>query len=321
MLCIIPSDASNEFFRYVAACLREDSAIELTRELDPAADLLVRGAPSADDLDALPKLRALVVPYAGVPRRTRELLATRPQIALYNLHHNASATAETAIALMLAVMRGIIPADQALRKGDWSPRYSNERSLLLENRRLLVLGFGSIGRRVAQVGQALGMRVTALRRSDGDSVIEGMHVRGIDQIDHELPQADVIQICLPDTDETTGLLSAERISRLKRGAVIVNTGRAAVVNQKALFEALKSGQLGGAGLDVWWNYPKSVEERSSTRPADFPFEALSNVVMSPHRAGHSDMSEDLRAGHCAELLRAIANSDTSLRPVDLAAGY
>src|SRR5437868_3317883 len=87
------------------------------------ASILIDGYPSREDLVAAPQLRAVVVPFAGVPPKTRELMVDFPSVAVHNLHHNAPETAEVAIALLLACAKYVVPMDRALRRGDWSPRY------------------------------------------------------------------------------------------------------------------------------------------------------------------------------------------------------
>jgi len=94
-----------------------------------------------------------------------------------------------------------------------------------------------------------------------------------------------------------------------------------ISNPGALYFALRTGQLRAAGLDVWYNYPASLEERESTPPADFPFHDLDNVVMSPHRGGGSDQTEVLRMTHLAACLNAAARGEPIPNQVDLVAGY
>ncbi len=113
--------------------------------------VVVSGRPEAGDLDASPECRMLVIPWAGLPPTTRALLEDRPHIAVHNLHHNAPATAEMAIGLLLAAARKIVPADQALRQGDWRIRYDTDEGIRLVDRTALVLGHGAIGHRIAHV--------------------------------------------------------------------------------------------------------------------------------------------------------------------------
>lgn len=284
-------------------------------------EVLVSGRPAEEALDALPALRWLVIPFAGVPAVTRGRLASRPGIAVANLHHNAAATAETAIGLLLAAAKTLVPADRALRAGDWSLRYDNESSVLLAGRRALVLGYGAIGRRVADVLLALGLTVEAVVRDPARTPAAKVPLHPLAALDARLPGADVVVVTLPDTDETRGLLDARRLGRLPHRSVLVNVGRGPVVDEAALFAALRDGPLGAAGIDVWYRYPESEEERKNTAPGDHPFGELDNLVLSPHRAGHAVGIEELRADDLTETLAAIARGDDPPHVVDLQRGY
>jgi phosphoglycerate dehydrogenase-like enzyme len=111
------------------------------------------------------------------------------------------------------------------------------------------------------------------------------------------------------------------LARLPRGAILVNVARGDVVDEEALYDALASGHLGGAGLDVWYRYPESEEARAATLPARRPFHELENVVLSPHRAGHGRGTEAARAAHLARLLAAAAGGEAIPHRVDLDRGY
>jgi phosphoglycerate dehydrogenase-like enzyme len=277
--------------------------------------------PSPARLARSPALRAVVVPYAGIPQATRGLLAARPGIALHNLHHNAAPTAEMATALLLAAARTIVPADRALRRGDWTPRYASSRDVLCDGSTAVVLGYGAVGRRVAAACRGLGMNVTAVRRTPDARPDDGpAGIAGPDALPSLLPRANVLVICLPLTPDTEGLLGARELRALPDGAVLVNVGRASIVDEAALFAELASGRI-AAGLDVWYRYPESEAARTATPPADQPFGALDNVVLSPHRAGHSARIEELRARALAELLAAAARGDPMPNRVDPVRGY
>ena len=105
---------------------------------------------------------------------------------------------------------------------------------------------------------------------------------------------------------------------MRPGAVLVNVGRGPVVDAAALYDALANGRLHAAGLDVWWSYPRKGEER--TEPAPVPLHELPNVVMSPHRGGHCDRTDELRADALADLLNRLARGD-DVRRVDPRRGY
>ena len=164
------------------------------------------------------------------------------------------------------------------------------------------------------------MRVLAIRRDPGVGS-EGVAVHPPGALHDLLPQTDALLLTLPLTAETRGLIGAPELKLLPQGAILVNVGRGPLVDQEALYHALESGKLHGAGLDVWYNYPHDEESRCDTPPADFPFDQLDNVVMSPHRAGSTQETERLRLIHLAESLNAAARGEPIPNPVDLEAGY
>jgi phosphoglycerate dehydrogenase-like enzyme len=306
-----------------------DPAIELTLGPtlpDPACyRILVAGRPERAHLTASPELAAVIVPWAGIPEETRALAREEfPDLPVHNLHHNAVPVAEGTVALLLAAAKGMLPADRALREHDWRPRYQREQSLLLNGRTVLILGYGAIGRRVAQACHALGMRVLATRRHPDRPVPEAfVEMHASQALQELLPRADALIICLPLTPETEGLIGAEELALLPTSAVLVNIARGSIVDQAALYQALNQGTLQAAGLDVWYHYPSRKDERTraDTAPADYPFHELENVVMSPHRAGGTDGTEGLRMQHLATLLNAAARGEEVPNRVDLEAGY
>ncbi len=314
----------------------------LSAELDPAItvrygpelpanwewDILVGGRPSEQVLDASARLRAVVVPYVGIPMESRALLAARPHLTVHNLHHNAAPTAEMAVALLLAAAKKILPFDAALRGNDWSRRYGppEQQALLLEGKTALVLGLGAIGRRVARACNALGMTVLATRRSVASDALttddpDADELHPTSALPALLPRANALLICLPETPATIGLIGESALMALQRPSVLVNVGRAAIVNEPALYAALYDHTLSAAGLDVWYHYPESTDGRRDTAPSDHPFHALDNVVMSPHRGGLTDRTEPLRASHLAALLNQAYRGEPMHNRVDLDAGY
>ncbi|MEM7164857.1 MAG: NAD(P)-dependent oxidoreductase [Planctomycetota bacterium] len=272
-----------------------------------SCDVLVAGRPTADQLGA--SVRSVVVPFAGIPAVTRELLLQHPDVSLHNLHHNAAPTAEMAIGLLLAVAKRVVPADQALRRDDWTMRYDHDNALLLAGRTAVIVGYGAIGRRVGAVCKAFGMNVLGVRRMAREGA-EGLPVADLPEL---LPRADVLFLCVPATPESEGMIGMRELQQLPRSAIIVNVARGAVVDEAALFAALERRQLWGAGLDVWWRYPEDEEARAATAPAKHDFGSLDNVVLSPHRAGHGDKTERDRALALAELLnRGSESADLQL---------
>ncbi|MHC4470446.1 MAG: NAD(P)-dependent oxidoreductase [Planctomycetota bacterium] len=295
-----------------------------TGEIGAAADfeVLVAGRPGREHLAASPRIRVLAIPYAGLPAETRDLLGEFPHVAVGNLHHNAAATAESAVGLLLAAAKALLPVDRAMRRNDWSGRGRDTPALLLHGKAALVLGFGALGRRVAAALRALGMEVLAVRRRPGRrSIVDGVEVRPVSALRDLLPRATALVVCVPLTDETRGLIGEEEIALLPRGAVLVNVSRGPIVAEGPLYEALRTGHLQSAGIDVWYRYPGREGDPKDTPPSEYPFGELENVVMSPHRAGWVPEIEAWRMRHLAAFLNVVARGREIPDPVDLDAGY
>jgi D-3-phosphoglycerate dehydrogenase len=203
---------------------------------------------------------------------------------------NAFAVAEHALALMLAVGRRIPQIDREVRAGNW-PR---ELLTQLHGKTLGVFGLGTIGSRVAALAEAIGMTVLRWSARTGDAEAKR----------HVLQASDVVTLHLRLSTETRGFLSARDLESMKRSAILVNTGRGALVDREALIEALRNKKISAAGLDVFHDEP--------IKPGD-PVLSLPNVVLSPHNAGQTP--EVIRDG----LLRAVDNVGTYLKgaPTDV----
>lgn len=293
---------------------------EIGSVVTPNTRYIVAGRPKEEEL-VMDSNADIIIPFAGVPRKTATLarnLARR----VYNQHHNAGAVAEHVIAMLLACTRLLVPMDAAMRVGDWTARYERDQGITLEGRNALVLGYGAIGRRVCELLAPWRMTVRATRRSIERPVMDGdVRVHPAGNTRALLRTSDVVIIALPSTALTRGLFDSEAFASLPEGAILINVGRAEIVDEHALYDALVSGHLHSAGLDVWYAYPKTKEARSSTLPSDAKLWTLPNVVMSPHRAGHATTIERSRVEHLAALLRSLAEDPRSVRPMDLEAGY
>ncbi|MFY9234517.1 MAG: NAD(P)-dependent oxidoreductase [Fimbriimonadaceae bacterium] len=325
---------------------RVGSAARIVTEGEPPVEteMLIEGRPSRELLDKLPSLRWVVIPFAGVPEATLAVLR-QSEISLHNLHHNAPETAELAMALLLAAAKQTVPMDIRMRSHDWTPRYELSKTMRLEGKTALVLGYGEIGQRVARACEGLGMKVIAVRRTPHPPAPSPRHssgrggepdARSISELPSLLPIADVLMLCLPQTAETIGLIGAKELSLLKKGAILVNIARAVIVDEEALYNALSTGHLHSAGLDVWYRYPQDrkghggetvpnyyskEETASNTPPSSFPFHELENLVMSPHRGGLSTENEKARTEHLARIILAASHGEDVPNRVDLEQGY
>ncbi|MGN6768737.1 MAG: NAD(P)-dependent oxidoreductase [Rhizobiaceae bacterium] len=199
-----------------------------------------------------------------------------------------TAVAECAVGLMWAAAKGFCFMDREMRAGQWM----RTNGVQLSGKTLGLVGFGSIAAEVARIATGIGMRVVAWNRSP--KVHDG--VEFID-LDHLLSISDVVSMHLLLTDETRGLITRESIRAMKNGAILVNTARGALVDEDALMEALRSGHLRAAGLDV---YP--VEPM----PAGHPLTALPNVVLSAHSAFRTPEASDNLINTALDHCRRIA---------------
>jgi len=181
----------------------------------------------------------------------------------------APSVAELTFGLLLAVSRGIVIGDTALREGAWKHTEGPE----LEGKTLGVLGLGAIGARVARLGRGFGMRVLAWSFSEDAARAERLGVSLVAK-EELLRQADVVSLHLRNTPEARGFLGRDQLALMKPTAILLNTARAALIDQDAVAEALREGRLAGAGLDVYLEEPLPPERN--------PFKNLPNVVLTPH---------------------------------------
>jgi D-3-phosphoglycerate dehydrogenase len=199
-----------------------------------------------------------------------------------------TAVAECAIALMWSAARGITRMDREMRAGNWL----REDGMQLTGKTLGLIGFGGIAAEVARIALGSGMRVIAWNRSSKQHP-------GVDFVDLDtlLAQSHVVSLHLLLNDETRGFLTRDRIAAMKPGVILVNTARGAVVDEAAMIEALKSGHIRHAGLDVY-----NIEPL----PADHPLTKLPNVTLSAHSAFRTPEASENLMGAAWEHCRRIA---------------
>ena len=251
------------------------------------SEAVIAGVLSVDDLNNAPNLKFIQVPFAGVDTFDVSDLIRRG-IKIANVHSNATAVAEHAMALVLALAKNITEGDRDLRIGYWHGWMSREPVISLEGKTMTILGLGSIGKEVARFAKAFDMYVIGVKREK----VEG-HIPNVDEvythndIEKAVEKAHFIVCALPLTPETKGIVD-RRLFEKMRGKYFVNVGRGAVVEEEDLFVALKKGILRGAGIDTWWVYPQAPMQ--TTMPSRYPFHGLRNVIMTPHCAGFTDVT-------------------------------
>jgi D-3-phosphoglycerate dehydrogenase len=235
-----------------------------------AADGAVLLQTKIDDavLARCPRLKVIAFLSTGIGSWIDLGAAERCGVVVRNVRGYADRTvAEHALALIFACTRNIAEMDRAVRAGCWRPTARSE----LLGKTLAIIGLGGIGRALAPLAAALGMRVVGWNRGPvpADLPVEMM------PLDDALAAADMVSLHLALSDETRGLISPERVARLKPGAILVNTARGALVDEVALVDALRSGRLAAAGLDVFASEPLAH---------DHPLARLDNVILTAHAA-------------------------------------
>lgn len=200
-----------------------------------------------------------------------------------------TAVAECAMALMWESARGIARMDREMRKGEWL----RTESMQLTGKTLGIIGFGGIGAEMARMASGIGMNVLAWNRTPKTSA-----VATFTDIDTLLAESHVVAMHLTLNDETRGFLSRERIARMRKGAILINTARGALVDETAMIDALKSGHLRHAGLDVYMVEPL---------PDGHELKTIGNVTLSAHSAFRTpEASDNLIAAaleHCRRIAR------------------
>ena len=248
------------------------SRVDLERGLAGATGLIVRSGTQADAALFAAAESLKVVGRAGVGLDNIDVeAATRRGVAVMNAPAgNTVSTAELAFALLLSAARRIPAADRSLRAGEWDRKAF--RGAQLSGRTLGVVGAGRIGTEVIQRARAFGMKVIVADPYMTEERARDLYV-DLMELDDMLPRVDFLTLHVPLTEETAGLLDADRIGRLQPHAVLVNAARGGMLDEAALASALREGRLAAAALDVYAIEPL---------PEQHPLREAPNLVLTPH---------------------------------------
>lgn len=267
---------------------------EIQNQVD--AVFLRGGHLSAEMIAASPKLRIVArhgAGYDNVDFRAAEELG----VWVTNTPgENRRSVVEHVFALLLAISRKILLTSDQTRNSIWAADRLSLTGIELQGRTLGLVGFGDIGRHVAPVAEAFGMTVIAT-----DPAYDSSDDERIVDLDTLLANSDVLSLHVPLLSSTRNLIGKQEIAKMKAGAILINTSRGGVMDESAVAEALKSGQLGGAGIDVL--DAENHDMISPFKHNTFPVADLPNLIVTPHVAGQTNESL-LRVGMSA--VRAIA---------------
>jgi phosphoglycerate dehydrogenase-like enzyme len=270
------------------------------------ADVIVAMAFDRAMADAAPRLKLVQVPGAGLDRVDRAAL--RPGVALANAYGHEVGIAEYIMGATITLSREFQRLDASLRTGIWASQWAVGAAPPplwpeLAGKTLGILGFGHIGQALATRAAAFDMRILAIRQSRQTPPPGVAFVGGPDDLDHVVASSDVLVLALPLTPDTRNVIDARRMATMRPGAILINVGRAGLVEEAALFDALSQRRLGGAALDVWYAYPTRP---GPCAPANLPFATLPNVLMTPHVSGWTEGMIASRAAVIAGNIARIA---------------
>jgi phosphoglycerate dehydrogenase-like enzyme len=275
-------------------------------EVKPAlegANALVTAGISLELIRKAKRLEMIFVPFAGVDGLPLDYIRERG-VKISNAHGNAPYVAERGIAMALAFYGKVIDYHNDLKECRWHG-FAAHRGIRdtwdsIRGKTCVVLGTGEIGKQIAKLLNVFDCRVIGFKKRPVSETPE--HFEQITlNLDEALQEGELIFICLPLTVQTKGMFSAEVLARLK-GKLLVNLGRGGIVDEEGLYRALKNGILRGAGIDVWYEYPKEGEDKRN--PSKYPIHELSNVVLSPHVAGFTPQAATLNIEQSIDNIRA-----------------
>jgi phosphoglycerate dehydrogenase-like enzyme len=240
-----------------------------------------------------PKLRLLHLPGAGT--NEIDFAAVPPTATVCNVFGHDIAIAEYVLAAMLESAIHLQRLDQALRRNEWHGSYlCGPRHEELYGKTLGIIGYGRIGREVARRARAFGMRVIACNRSARAADDLAQRIAPMSALPDLLKETDFILVSCPLDESTHGLLDKKAFALMRANAFVINVARGPIIDEQALYYALKERKIAGAAIDTWYGYPPQGETYAV--PANLPFHQLDNIIMTPHASG---WTENLRARRCA----------------------
>jgi len=243
--------------------------------------LIVRSATkvTADIIDSAKNLKVIGRAGSGLDNIDKAVATKHGIVVMNTPGGNTITTAEHTIALLLSMARQIPQATASMKQGKWEKKRFT--GVELYNKTLGIIGIGNIGSHVARMAQGMGMNVIAFDPYMSEERVKSLGVR-IVTLDELIETSDFITVHTPLTPETRGLINAERIKRMKDGVRIINAARGGIVDEKALYDALKSGKVAGAALDVFEKEP----------PEGSPLLELSNIVLTPHLGAATEEAQE-----------------------------
>ena len=290
----------------------EEEYLKLSRE----ADIIVGWRPTRDLLFASGKLKLLINPGAGIKHHIevfRELNETR-EVLLANGHGNTYFTAQHVVGLLLALMNKIIPHHNWMASGRWRTGDKDGISTPLRGHTIGLLGYGAVNSKVHRFLAGFDVNFAILRRNRTnlrDPLPTEADIFREEELEPFLKRSDILIVALPHTTITDGLIGPGELKLLGENGLVVNIARGQIIDEEALYNALKARTIAGAAIDVWYDYRPEPDDEDRKFPYSYPFHELDNIVLSPHR-GASPMNDLKRWDEVIENITRIAEGRTDL---------
>jgi D-3-phosphoglycerate dehydrogenase / 2-oxoglutarate reductase len=255
---------------YAGKTPSEDDVVALCRQHDPVAIIVRYSKVGAAAMDAAPRLKVISKHGSGTDTIDKVAAKARGIEVVAAVGANAAAVAEQALALLLACAKSVTRLNERMHAGFWDK--ATHKSVELEGRTVGLIGLGAIGLRFARMADAMGMRVLGFDPYAKDLPA---HVERVD-LETVWRESDAISLHCPLTADNAQLLNAQTLAKCRRGVIVVNTARGGLIDETALLEAVRSGQVASAGLDSF-----AVEPMT----APHPFQGEPRITLSPHIGG------------------------------------
>jgi glyoxylate reductase len=281
----------------------KEEIIQNARHCDGMVTLLTDQI-DAEIMDSLPNLKVIAQYAVGYDNIDLEYATSKGIIITNTPGVLTETTADLTWALILSASRRIVEADAYVRAGRWKVAWGPELLLGsdIHGATLGIVGMGRIGKAVARRAHGFNMRILYTSRSidekDSDS-IEMLHAKRVELL-FLLKESDIVSLHVPLTPQTRHMIGKDEMAIMKPGAILINTSRGSIIDEQALYDALKSGHLGAAGLDVFADEPIKPEN---------PLLSLTNIVIVPHIGSASTQTRSTMAKMCAENLRIALNGE------------
>lgn len=314
------------YLEHVNLIFLDDVSEENLLKRAPDAHVLVGWRPSRNLLDNSTEFRLFINPGVGVQHHLetfRDLRKSR-DVILINGHGNTYFTAQHAVALLLALTNKIIPHHRWMEEGQWRKGDADAKSKPLRDRKIGLLGYGAVNKKVHKFLSGFDVEFHICRRSwkeDSETLPTAVKRYTTQEIDEFMKEIDTLIVGVPQTPETIGLIGSKELQLLGEQGLIVTVARGLVIDEEAFYKALSEKQIAGAAIDVWYEYQPEEDPEGRKFPSSFPFHKLDNVILSPHR-GASPMDDLKRWDEVIENITRFAEGRVDfINVVDLERGY